>query len=448
MRTGWYSRSLAALTFGLAGLMAGCGSVTPNQPGPDAHVWLDAALPECQQGQTTCIDGDFNWCVLGEWSVLKECEGPCDPHDGCEGDIPQPDGLSFIWVANTGEGTVSKINTVDEVEVGRFYTCPDTYCDPSRTSVNLYGDAVVTNRDMWPSSVTKFAANEDDCIDRNGNGTIDTSGGPSDVRPWGQDECMLWNTPLPMSGGQSNHGARGTAWDGEEDPRTGEGGHVWVGTCTWMDQEANYVYKINGDSGEIDDFVIVPGLTCSYGGAVDGFGNFWILDPWGMSGGTLYRIEMATMWWDTAAIACGYGITVDSFGRVWSGGNMNCVSRWDPVLEVEDVADLPSAQFPRGIAVGLEKSAGYAWQVDSYGSLIKIDEDTMAVAATYPIGMPDTIGVAVDYEGYVWVVSQGASQVYKFDPDTETYVTISVGMGPYTYSDMTGVQLRNVVPVD
>ena len=56
--------------------------------------------------------------------------------------------------------------------------------------------------------------------------------------------------------------------------------------------------------------------------------------------------------------------------------------------------------------------------------------------------------MAVDFEGYVWVISQGSSQVYKFDPDTETYITINVGSGPYTYSDMTGVQLRNVVPVD
>jgi streptogramin lyase len=54
-------------------------------------------------------------------------------------------------------------------------------------------------------------------------------------------------------------------------------------------------------------------------------------------------------------------------------------------------------------------------------------------------------GVAVDYEGYVWAVSQGANAAYKFDPDAETFVTVGIGRGPYTYSDMTGVQLRQVI---
>jgi hypothetical protein len=352
-------------------------------------------------------------------------------------------------VSNTGESTLSKIDTRLAVEVARYMTCPDSYCDPSRTSVNRYGDAVVTNRDAFPSSVTKFAANPKDCVDRNNNGTIETSTGPTDVLAWGTDECMLWHTVLPVDINQDTHGARATAWDGLEDQYTGVGGHVWVGTCNWG-MGNNYVYKINGDTGEIDDHVVIPELGCSYGGAMDGLGNFWIIDPWGSMIGTtaLWRIEMYGMWPDQRPVSCGYGITVDSQNRVWSGGNQTCASRYDSIAEVEQVANIPGASFPRGIAAGVGKSAGYVWQADTDGGLYKINEETLAVEGSYSFGAFDAIGVAVDFEGYVWVVSQGSSQVYKFDPDTETHVTINVGMSPYTYSDMTGVQLRNVVPVD
>ena len=59
--------------------------------------------------------------------------------------------------------------TRDVEEVARFATCPyGDKCDPSRTSVNLYGDMVVVGRrqgensPVWwgdgASTVTKFAA--------------------------------------------------------------------------------------------------------------------------------------------------------------------------------------------------------------------------------------------------------------------------------------------------
>ncbi|HUT77853.1 MAG TPA: hypothetical protein VM285_09220, partial [Polyangia bacterium] len=68
-----------------------------------------------------------------------------------------------------------------------------------------------------------------------------------------------------------------------------------------------------------------------------------------------------------------------------------------------------------------------------------------AFVEAIPVGVPDTIGVAIDFEGYVWAVSQGGNEAYKIDPATETFTTVPIGTGPYTYSDMTGVQLENVV---
>ncbi len=163
----------------------------------------------------------------------SDTDGDTDADSDADSDTDgDPDVKSFIWIANTGEGTLSKVNTVTAVEEARYITAPyGTANDPLRTSVNRHGDMVVTNRNpnlTAASSVTKFAADQDDCIDRNDNSVIETSTGPGDVKPWLEDECMIWNTEIgPPAGG------RPTAWDGNEDPDTGQGGHVWVATCSW-----------------------------------------------------------------------------------------------------------------------------------------------------------------------------------------------------------------------
>jgi hypothetical protein len=355
--------------------------------------------------------------------------------------------FSYIWVANSADGTLSKVNTLTEVEVARYRTCSITYCDPSRTSVNLAGDMVVTNRSpgsgSTPSSVVKFAATPDRCVDRNENDAIDTSTGPTDVRPWGEDECMIWSTPIPIVGGDPSTatGARATAWDGTEDPDTGAGGHVWVGLCGGG---ANAMaYKLDGDTGAIVASVELP-MSCAYGGAMDGTNGFWIYDTMGR----LARVNSNSLSIFQRDVTCGYGITVDGMGRVWtggSGGTGNCVSRYDINYDQEDWVDVPGAEFLRGIAVGVGLSEGYVWAADTSGRLYKLDEETMDVVTSYVVGAYNMIGVAVDFQGYVWTVSTDGNSTYKFDPITETHITVPIGMGPYTYSDMTGAQLRNVI---
>ncbi len=348
-------------------------------------------------------------------------------------DTGQKVDFSFIWIANSGENTLSKVDTQTAIEVARYRTCPDSHCDPSRTSVNLHGDAVVTNRNS--NSVTKFAAWIDDCVDGNSNGTIETSTGPTDVLAWGEDECMLWHTELPLPGG-----ARATAWDGKENPDTGLGGNVWIGTCGGDIPQV--VYKLDGDNGAIVDQTDVD-AGCCYGGAVDGNDGFWVWDE-SIGSNKIVRVDMsAVQVTEYISLQNGYGITADSQGRVWVGGGF-FVSRYDPVDESLEVVEVLDADSLRGIAVGTEKCAGYVWAADTYGELYKIDQESMIVADTYEIGI-HLVGVAVDHEGYVWAVDYDANAAYKFDPDTETYITVPVGQEPYTYSDMTGMQLKSVI---
>jgi DNA-binding beta-propeller fold protein YncE len=402
-----------------------------------ALAWCQGAARDGGGGGT---DGDADGDGDGD------ADGDSDTDSDTDADT-DAEVQSFIWIANTGDGTLSKVNTVTAVEVARYITGPyGTGNDPSRTSVNRHGDMVVTNRNpnlVSRPSVTKFAANEDDCVDRNENGIIDTSTGPGDVRPWPEDECMLWNTEFgPPSGG------RPTAWDGQEDPLTGLGGHVWVATCSWG-MGANKVYRLDGDTGAILAEGPAPG-GCPYGGAVDGGGDFWYVNNF--TGPRVVKVDKETLQTTEYPMGgigtCHYGMAVDSDGRIWTGGNL-CVRRFDPddLSEVvtQLAGDCPGCTMLRGIAVGRELSGGYVWAVDSSGFLIKIDRESGGFVKTIPVGVADTIGVAIDFEGYVWVVSQGGNEAYKIDPQTETFVTVPIGAGPYTYSDMTGVQLENVV---
>ena len=44
-------------------------------------------------------------------------------------------------------------------------------------------------------------------------------------------------------------------------------------------------------------------------------------------------------------------------------------------------------------------------------------------------------------------IEGSAYETYRYDPVDATHVTIGIGQGPYTYSDMTGVQLLNTIIV-
>jgi hypothetical protein len=351
---------------------------------------------------------------------------------------------SFIWIANTGEGTLSKVCTSTAEEVARYTTSPQLAAgDPSRTSVNLHGDMVVTNRDPTggPSSVTKFAGDINDCVDRNADGHIDSSSGPSDVRPWGEEECMVWNTPL----GNNAIGARATAWDGMEDPDTGLGGHVYIGAMT-----NKTVYQLDGDTGEILQQAVTA--LSHYGGAIDNQRNFWTVAMTCTIGAC--QIERTSLddlsSHDTYPVHCGYGISVDGQGRVWTAGQNltgggGCVSRYDPATGENVWVNTGATDFNRGVAVGIAASAGSAWAASTNGDLIQVDLETVQIVQRQPVGVESMVGVAVDYEGYVWTVSEGANAAHRVDPTSWAITTVPIGLQPYTYSDMTGMQLWGAV---
>jgi len=222
--------------------------------------------------------------------------------------------FSIIWIANSPEGTVSKIDTATAVELARYRSGPGS-ADPSRTSVNLAGDVAVSNR---RGSVTKIAGSTAACVDGDGDGEIRTSSGPTDVLPWGEDECVLWHvdTGFDATVAGSTGGPRATAWTAgtlDEETCRIEGADLWV---SWRNQPASSatIRRLDGDDGTTIGEVVIEAWPDNwghgpYGGAADKDGNLWALG----TTGSMFRIDgvdFGVLRWDNPVAHVMYGIAL------------------------------------------------------------------------------------------------------------------------------------------
>jgi len=284
----------------------------------------------------------------------------------------------------------------------------------------------------------------DNCPDRNGNGVKDTSNGPGNVLAWGEDECMIWNQPLPASG---SSGPRPVAWEGGKDPQDPCGvdpnPRVWVG---WYDYAANtgYFRRLDGATGATLDEVSVPNWSGEnwgpYGGAADADGDFWVTG-WGYNGPAV-EIDAETLQVSYHANPTGnswfYGMALDANSQVWVGGCDGNVYNWDGSWH-----NLGSAGgCLRGVQVDRE---GRAWIAgNSSCRLVEVDTATKTIVNSN-IALPGCgtpVGISIDVDGFVWVVDQTSNSAYKVNPDTyQIELSVPGLVGPYTYSDMTGAGL-------
>ena len=369
------------------------------------------------------------------------------PEDACADVVPQPgdDDYSIIWIANTGEHTVSKIDTETAIELARYRTGPGD-SDPSRTSVNLRGDVAIGNRS---GSVIKIANRTENCIDTNMNGTIDTSSGPDDIREWGEDECVLWYHDLSFSMvAGSQGGPRAIAWDGGAASDCYASAKVWVG---WRDQPtANVkIRRIDGVTGETDAEVLAENWECNwghgtYGGAADKEGHFWGLG----TRSNLVHVDAFTLEVERykGPDVVVYGIALDAEGTPWLGGWDGHLWRFDTdTKEFQDFGAVGASSRMRGLAIDKD---GYAWIAGNEPcALVQYDLANSSVV-NGNINLPgcgEPVGVSIDRLGMVWVVDRTANQAYKIDPMTYESVIVEGLVAPYTYSDMTGQGLELVV---
>ncbi len=352
--------------------------------------------------------------------------GPCGGKG--KGGSDDPD-FSYIWVANSTEGTVSKINTVSLEEEGRYRTRMDALGSPSRTSVSLNGDVAVANRS---GGVIKIAARMESCPDSN-----NTSSGAADLKPF-PDGCVVWFTPFAYTS------QRPVAWAPGE---WSDASCSWENEMLWTSGaqgEAIDVLLLNGEDGAVEETIPIVGTPAGYygiyGAASDADGNFWGSQ---LGVGNLVRVDRGNFEVETHPMSNigGYGMTVDTEGRAWTCSSG--VARFNP----DDSTWTTNPNVGGGGGCMVDAN-GHLW-VGGYGGgaggqLISVDTETLVVDQMIPI--PNYVhGVSIDFYGYVWGVTIGQPFAYRVDPTDGTFETFMGLTGPYTYSDMTGWALSNVV---
>jgi streptogramin lyase len=279
--------------------------------------------------------------------------------------------LPFIWVPNSNEGTVSKVDTVTGKELGRYRTGPTSNGNPSRTTVDLQGSCWVGNRDT--GTVVKIGLSEAGLYnDTNGDGFMNTSmdlNGDGNVTgaeilPWGQDECVLFEVLL----GNSGSGPRGLAIDAAN--------NLWAGTYTLSG--GNNFYHIGGDNGTIFDTIDIHPRR-SYGALIDGNGNIWSsclksyvlkIDPTTKS---ITKVDLTHI---------SYGLGIDQNNHLFvAGWKTDRVSKID--VNAHTVTHAPQGDAnSRGVAV---TSDGDVWVVNSNDGDVTRLNNTLAWKATIDI---------------------------------------------------------------
>ncbi|MBN2724859.1 MAG: hypothetical protein JXR95_12375 [Deltaproteobacteria bacterium] len=426
----------------------------------------------------------------------------------------------YLWTANTndmGRGTVSKVDTRNVKEVARYFsvTCwakPSLYLQqgicrdvnnndvqlnansPSRTAVDFNFDVWVANRAFsGQPSVTKIASKRSNCIDRNGDGVIQTSedqdgdgnittdcdgdGLPDNISTvctnglppefYGMDdECVLFTTNYAVT----NQLGRSVCLD-KGNMEVGAS-NVWVGTyspssANPISQTNNIFYKIDGATGQFLGYQILPSGITPYGCAVDQDGILWV-SSWGL---TTFIDTVNSAYPVGPVLSVGssqmYGITIDDQKNVWFGGwGSSMIYRYRPNRIDYNDADyynqlaagawtrIQHSNLTAGIAAD---TRGYVWTADnSNGYILRVNQDLLDGdydSSVITIMNPGNSfggnmrGVGIDFDGNVWGISHDISRASKIQltptgDATGAVQTTYVGTNPYTYSDFTGYGLH------
>ena len=355
--------------------------------------------------------------------------------------------FDFLWVAVSSKGTIVKINTKTGQVIGEYFTSPSGQPrDPSRTTVDLNGNVWATNR--AGNSVVHIGLVENgQCVDRNGNGLIDTSTGFNDIRAWtnaggantnggvstAADECIIHYTKV------NSFGTRHVSVNKDND--------IWVSGTSGRRFDL-----VDGITGQIKRAEPTVGFG-GYGGLIDPAGVIWSSNP--------------MLRWDTSKPLTGangtnwtgfnhssYGLCIDSGGNVWNTtfGNAQ-IRKFAPngtLLGTFNQGD----SFAQGCVVDKNDHVWVAHSLNRSTVGHLKNDGTYVGTVTVQSG---PTGVAVDGSGKIWATNHNSRTVSRIDPSlgplgpdgvtrvgAVDFTTINLGGSLYNYSDMTGSTLSGV----
>jgi hypothetical protein len=396
-------------------------------------------------------------------------------------------GFPILWIANAGEDSLSEIDTTQVGappgrEVARFHTWfntgPNATGDhgawdgpaPSRTAVDIDGNAYVLNRhfDGRPPVLFKILANG--FIDRNGNGVADTSFDANndgviqatemknlvDLNSNGvidpneiQDERIAWAVRVPDGvAAPLRPGGLGRSLC------IGTDGHLWVGLYN-----DHAYYKVNATTGATITGPVstLPtagkpsaGAWTPYGCLVDKDGVLWSASL----GNLLGKIENTSSNVGPYPVSSfngmyNYGIALgqdpaDGHTIVYLGSvNGRSYTRFDSAT---NTFTEPAAVWVYSLGVNTD-GAGNILVSNGSGGVIKFAPDGSVLwnrpAQSGTAG--DSRGIMPDANNDVWQIHLDQSKTSKFrGTDGAALGVVPTGLYPYTYSDASGFAAANI----
>ena len=369
--------------------------------------------------------------------------------------VSKAQAFNRIWVAVSTKGTIVKIDTDSGAILGEYRSAPvGDGQDPSRTTVDQNGNVWATNRAS--NTVVQIGSVENgQCVDRNGNGTIETSTAQNDIKLW------------PNTGGVDSNGGVDTALDEciLKYIRVSSSGtrHVSVteDNDIWVSGTGNRIFNlIDGDTGAIVRTEGPVGYG-GYGGLIDSNGVIWSAS---------YPAELLR--WDTSLPLSGpaggnwevlprgpaannsYGTCIDLFGNVWVTELGSNTLKYAPDGTL--LGTFPhGAGAAQGCAVDQNGDVWVAHSLLGYATVGHLTNEGVLVG-NVSVGVGPT-GISVDANGKVWSTNYYSGTVSRIDPSlgpvhagtgktvgAVDFTTVGLGGNPYNYSDMTGSTLQGL----
>lgn len=368
----------------------------------------------------------------------------------------------YIYVANAGEDTVSKIDINTNQEVARYATwftsgtnhvvhpgdSPGVGPAPSRLLEDSAGYLYVLNRFFDSTHLPVLLK----IAPTGGIPGVTTSNGPGvlpmlDNNPTNnhidpgeaKDVRIMWASEIGIAPADNGGLGRALCMD--------TSGVLWVGMYNTM-----RYYKVDATTGNmLGAPILTPGHR-PYGCQFDKNGTLWSVD----GDKTLAEINTATnqvTMHNHASLGINYSLSLFNScnsepSKVYlSGRPANTYIAYDPQTSSFNAAPLGIPQFP-SIAVGVDLNGDIvSAQHTGTGRVIKTspigtvlwDTNTLPAGPVVPVGLLpplDLHGLILDKQNNVWAVHLWENRVVKYSGvDGHLIAAVPVGKSPYTYGN-------------